>query len=293
MTGLYPASVTPFRPDGSFNPSALADLLKRNIREGASGFFIGGSSAECFLLSEKERVSVFETACAFKNETDIIAHVGAVSTDEAARYAQAAKKFGAKYIAAAPPFYYGFTAAQIAKYYYDISSAADMPVMVYNFPSNTGKPFNLNDPETVALFKSGAIWGVKHTNINVHQLERIRRLNPALIMMNGYDETMTAGLAMGADGSIGSTFSVMLPLYLKIYNAYRAGEGAYALELQTKANDVMDMFYSVGLIAAIKHALVYQGIDAGEPRRPFTPLTAEQKKLVEDAVEIPPTSTGR
>ena len=30
--------------------------MERNLREGAAGFFVGGSSGECFLLTEAERI---------------------------------------------------------------------------------------------------------------------------------------------------------------------------------------------------------------------------------------------
>jgi N-acetylneuraminate lyase len=286
MKGIYPASVTPFKPDGTVNPAALETLMRRNLNEGASGFFVGGSSAECFLLTERERCQVFETACGFKNETDIIAHVGAISTDEAIRYALFAKRHGAKYIAATPPFYYGFTPKQAARYYYDISAAADMPVMIYNFPLNTGKPFNIHDADTRALLCSDAVYGVKHTNLDLFQMERIRRINPKLVIMDGYDETMVAGLALGADGSIGSTFNVLLPLFLRIYNAYNEGRREEALKLQVTANDIMEAFCKVGLIAAIKYALTYQGIDAGEPRRPLTGLNEEEKRMIREALAL-------
>ncbi len=282
--GIYPALMSTFGKDGTFDFAMLRKLVARLAGKGVRGFYIGGSSSELFSLTLDERKRVMETV---RDEAGsgfaVIAHVGAVSTDEAVRYALAAKKYGARHIAATPPFYYGFVGAQVAKYFYDISLAADMPVMIYNFPVNTGKALDLNDPDIRGLLKSGAVFGVKHTNINVHQMERIRRINPGLVMMNGYDETMTAGLAFGADGSIGSTFNVMLPHYLKIYNSYRAGDAELALTLQAEANDIMDAFCSVGLIAAIKYALVRQGIEAGEPRRPFTPLTDMQKKLIEKA----------
>jgi len=285
ISGLFPAPATPYNKNGLINHSALETLIRRNISEGASGFFVGGSSAECFLLSESERISLFETACAFKNETAIIAHVGAVSTDEAIRYAKAAKSFGADYIASTPPFYYGFSNAQITRFFYDISDAAGMPIMVYNFPGNTGKGFDLRDPDIRGLLKSDAVWGIKHTDYNLFHLERIMELNPKLVIMNGYDETMTAGLAIGAVGSVGSTFNVMLPHYLKIFNAYLSGDKTTASELQTKANNIMEAFCKVGLIAAIKYVLTQQGIDAGPPRKPFAPLTEEQMEIVREAVK--------
>ena len=51
--GLYPATVTPFDRDGAFDSDKLVRLMERNLAEGAAGFLIGGSSAECFLLTRR------------------------------------------------------------------------------------------------------------------------------------------------------------------------------------------------------------------------------------------------
>ncbi|MDR3146394.1 MAG: dihydrodipicolinate synthase family protein [Treponema sp.] len=281
MDGIYPASITPFNGEGQFQAEVLLRLMERNIAEGASGFFIGGSSGECFLLGEAERIAVFEAAATFRGRTTLIAHIGAVSTAEAIRYALAATRLGFQHIAATPPFYYGFSAELIAGYYYDIAAAAGMPVMIYNFPGNTNKPFNLEHPATVELLRSQAIFGIKHTNLDLSQMERIKALSPGLSIMNGYDETMVAGLALGADGSIGSTFNFMLPHFKKIYDRYRAGKGREALALQVKANNIMAALNRVGLIPAIKYILEGQGIAAGPARKPFVALSADQRSYLD------------
>jgi N-acetylneuraminate lyase len=284
MDGIYAASITPFDDAGQFQPEELIRLMERNLGEGASGFFIGGSSGECFLLTEEERIAVFEAAAPLRDRTVLIAHVGAISTDQAIRYALAAKKFGYQYLAATPPFYYGFSPELVAGYYYDIAGAAGMPVMIYNFPGNTNKPFNLEHPATVELFRSEAVFGIKHTNLDLSQMERIRALAPDLIIMNGFDETMVAGLALGANGSIGSTFNFMLPHYRKIYDLYLAGKGREALALQVKANNIMAALNRVGLIPAIKYILETQGIKAGAPRKPFHPLSPGDRQSLDEVL---------
>lgn len=278
---IYPASITPFTTDGKINHAALRELLELNLRQGAPGFFIGGSSAECFLMTEAERMETFETASEYKDRALLIAHAGAVSTDQAVRYGKYACELGYDAIAATPPFYYGFNSKAISQYYYDIYEACGMPVIIYNFPGNTGKEFNLADPLYQELFRSDAILGVKHTNQIVYQLERIKHLNPKLLVFNGYDETMSAALALGADGAIGSTFNFMYPHYKKIYDAYYAKDHEEMLRLQIKANNIMEALVNVGLFPAIKYVLTTMGIDAGIPRRPFLPLSEAEKAYVD------------
>lgn len=285
LQGVIPATITPFTADEKIHEDAMLQLMHWNMEQGVEGFFIGGSSAECFLLSPEERMETFSIASKFKDKAFLIAHVGAISTREAESYARAAGELGFHAVAATPPFYYGFGSKEIYSYYYDIAQAAGKPVLIYNFPGNTGKQFDLADPVTRSLFQSDFILGVKHTNQVVYQMERIKHLNPKLVIMNGFDETMVAGLALGADGSIGSTFNFMYPHYKKIYDAYNEHRLEEALELQEKANNIMNALCDVGLIPGIKHVLTTMGIDAGLPRRPFRELTEEQKQYVNDVVE--------
>lgn len=285
LQGVIPATITPFTADEKIHEDAMLQLMHWNMEQGVEGFFIGGSSAECFLLSPEERMETFSIASKFKGKAFLIAHVGAISTREAESYARSAGELGFHAVAATPPFYYGFGSKEIYSYYYDIAQAAGKPVLIYNFPGNTGKQFDLADPVTRSLFQSDFILGIKHTNQVVYQMERIKHLNPKLVIMNGFDETMVAGLALGADGSIGSTFNFMYPHYKKIYDAYNDHRLEEALELQEKANNIMNALCDVGLIPGIKHVLTTMGIDAGIPRRPFRELTEEQKQYVNSVVE--------
>ena len=280
LTGVVPASVAPFDSTGRVDEAAFMRLLRWNIGQGAESFFIGGSSAECFLLNFDERITLFRIASELKNDVFLTAHAGAISTGNAMAYAREAAALGFDAIAATPPFYYGFGSREVYAYYADIAQAAGMPVLIYNFPGNTHRPFDLNDPVTQKLFQSDFILGVKHTNQEIYQLERIKALNPKLIMMNGFDETMAAGLALGADGSIGSTFNFMFPHYKKIYDRFRAGNIDGALELQVKANNIMAALCRVGLIPAIKWVLAEMGVPVGGPRKPFMPLTPEQGEML-------------
>lgn len=281
VLGIYVASITPFTEGDKVAGDVLNTLMERNLKEGAAGFFIGGSSAECFLLSHGERCEAFEAASQMKGRTKLIAHVGAISTKEAIDFAKHAKSLGYDSIAATPPLYYAFTSKDICRYYYELSEAVDMPVIVYNFPGNTKVDFNLNNPDYRELFTSSAIEGVKHTNQVVYQMERFMNLNPNLKLFNGFDETMVAGMALGCTGSIGSTFNIMLPHYRQIFDAFREGRVLEAGNMQHKANNIMEALCSVGLIPAIKYVLSTQGIQAGNPRSPFAPLGEEEKAYID------------
>lgn len=284
LEGVIPALITPFTESGRVNGNALIDLMKWNLGQGAVSFFIGGSSAECFLMTPSERIEAMEIAAQMKDDAYLIAHVGAISTDIAIDYAKHAVDLGYDAIAATPPFYYGFGPKEIYQYYYDLAQAAGKPVLVYNFPGNTGKNFDLENPIYRKMFTSDFILGVKHTNQIVYQLERFKAMNPNLIMMNGFDETSIAAYALGCEGSIGSTFNFMYYHYEAIREAFYAGKVEEARELQHRANNIMNALVNVGLFPAIKYILNEWGFDAGSPRRPFFPLDDASKTVVDTAL---------
>ena len=68
------------------------------------------------------------------------------------------------------------------------------------------KQIQINDPETIKLFQSGAIAGIKHTNLDLYEMERIKNINPDIKIYGGFENEMVGFLAMGCDGFIWSTF---------------------------------------------------------------------------------------
>jgi len=285
MCGIFPATVTPFDKNNNIDEKAMLAVMERNLSEGAAGFFIGGSSAECFLLNHEERVRTFEIAAQMKGQTKLIAHVGAMGTDEAIAFAKSAKELGFDLISATAPFYYKHSMDAIAGYYRDLYNAVEIPIIIYNFPGNTGVEFDLTNASIKELLTSGMIAGVKHTNRDLYQLERFRNRNPELLLYCGFDEILSGAEAMGCDGAIGSTFNFMLPHYQKIWAACKAHDRAKALQLQYDANIIMEAICAAGLIPSIKSILRMQGIDVGAPRRPFAALTSEKEQEIAAVLE--------
>ena len=70
--GILPATATPFDENNRVNEKAMLALMERNLKEGAAGFFIGGSSAECLLLSHQERIRTFEIAAEMKDRKSVV-----------------------------------------------------------------------------------------------------------------------------------------------------------------------------------------------------------------------------
>lgn len=275
--GIFPALLTPFDKQGKINEKVLCELVEYNLNKGVNGFYVGGSTAETFLMTEKERASVMKivSECA-KGKGTLIAHIGCISTDQAVRLAKTAKELGYDAISSVAPFYYKFSFEEIKKYYFDIVNAVDMPMLVYNFPAFSGVTLTVDNIKE--FLSDERFIGVKHTSSDYFALEQFKSAYPDKVIYNGYDEMFLAGLSMGADGAIGSTFNFMSEKYVKIYECFHNGDMGAAQKLQREANVIIQSLCKVGVMQGEKAVLEGLGFDFGVARAPFLELTIDQKK---------------
>lgn len=281
--GIFPALLTPFDKNDNVNIEVLKRITRYNLDKGVSGFYVGGSTAEAFLLSTEERLQVMQAVAEeAKTETTLIAHIGCISTKQAIELAKAAKEMGYDAISSVAPFYYKFSFPEIKKYYYDIVDAVDLPMFIYNFPAFSG--VNLTVDNIAEFLTDDRFLGVKHTSSDYFALEQFKAAFPDKIVYNGYDETFLAGLAMGADGAIGSTFNLMAEKFIKIRALFAENKVQEAQAVQKEANAIIRALCKVGVMQGEKAVMDALGFEMGDARAPFAPLTQEQKKELLDTV---------
>jgi len=282
---LIAAAVTLYDQHNRINESAMNALFQKVIREGADGLFVGGSVGECFLLTQKERISLFELASGYMEQAEVYAHVGAISTEQAVEMTKAACAFGISNIASTPPFYFAFSTKEIAHYFYDLAETAGRPVLYYDIPSSTHRNINTNDPEICALLESGAIGSIKYTNPLTDKVKEIKEINPDIAIMGGMENCMLSLLEQNCAGFIGSMFNFMLPQYQKVIESYISRDLENMEQYMQNCTSICDVLLKVGLPASIKYILTKQGIDAGGVRRPLLDLDMEAKRQVEQVLE--------
>ncbi len=283
LAGIFSALITPFSEDGALNLQALEQLAEFQLAQGLHGFYVGGSTGEAFLQSPAERASVLtQFARVVNGRAKLIAHIGAIATDEAIGLARVAAEAGYDAVSAIPPFYYDFSTSEVHAHYLALAEATPLPLIVYNFPAKSARPLSTSD--LLALLAHPNIIGITHTSQNLYQLERIKAAAPQSVVYSGFDEMFVGGMAMGADGGIGTTFNVMGRLFVQIYQAIADGDLGRARALQAQANEVIDVLIDVGVFPGTKAMLKLLGVDCGACRRPFAALTAEQQAKVEKIV---------
>jgi N-acetylneuraminate lyase len=92
-------------------------------------------------------------------------------------------------------------------------------MVVYHIPALSG--VNLGKGQLAEMLTDPRVVGLKYTANDLFLLERIRTAFPDKILFNGYDEVLLAGLSMGVDGGIGSTYNFMADKFVQIQSLFR------------------------------------------------------------------------
>ena len=138
--------------------------------------------------------------------------------------------------------------------------------------------------EMTSFLSDDRFAGIKYTSNDFFTMEQCKTAFPHKILYNGYDEMCLAGLAMGADGAIGSTYNFMADKFVKIYDLMQEGKVEEAKAIQKEANKLIAVLVKNGVMQSEKEILNLLGYNMGVCRKPFGELTAEQKESVKNEI---------
>lgn len=276
--GIYTALLTPFDKNGKINEKALEKLIQFNIANGVQGFYVCGSTGEAFMLSTEERKQVMEIVKACAPNHTLIAHIGSIDERVAHELGKYAKELSYDAVSSVAPFYFKFSFNEIKDYYYRTAQESDLPMIVYNFPAFSG--VNMGVKEMGEFLCDDKFIGIKHTSNDFFALEQCKTTFPDKLVYNGYDEMFLAGLSMGADGGIGSTYNFMADKFVKIKELFEKNDMFGAYEIQKEANRIITVLCKIGVMQAEKEVLNQLGFDFGVCRHPFREVTEEEKQLI-------------
>ena len=281
--GIYPALITPFDEKGRINPEMVQKVVDSCLAKGVSGFYVGGSTGESYLLSLEERREMLEHVVkAVDGRGDVIANIGVFATEQGVELAKHAEGLGVSAISSVPPFYFPFSLEEYVQYYNDLADSVNVPVIIYNIPAMSGITFKTADIER--FFANEKIIGMKHTSYDLFQLERVLKKFPEKNIFCGHDELFLSASAVGVQAGIGSTFNFMAEKFVKIQKLLAENNWAEAALIQEEANAVIEELCKIGVFKGVKVALKLQGMDCGECRKPFQPLRDEQAAELEQVL---------
>jgi N-acetylneuraminate lyase len=267
--GIMPASITPFNDDHSVNYAMIEPLVNHFIKAGVGGLFINGSSAEFLTLSDDERKQLAETfIAAIAGRIPTIVYVGSRELSSVVDLAKHAESIGADAIATQPPLdRANSTVDADFEWYRAVGASSSLPLYVY-LRSDMGSSEMRPDDFLARMATIPTFAGIKYGASNFHILQTIsRQASMPVNVLTGPDELLLAGLVMGSDGGVGTTYNAFPNLSTAIYRSWEAGDIRAAEKLQAQLGELIEALIDMGIVLAGTKAIMReQGLAVGQCR---------------------------
>jgi N-acetylneuraminate lyase len=289
LGGLVAAPFTPFTKDGELNLGVIEKMAERLVATGVKGAFVCGTTGEGLSMTCEQRMRVAErwAEVCRGGGLKLIVHVGHNSQGDAVALAEHAQRVGTDAVSALPPFFYKpGRVEQVVGFLRPVAAAAPgLPFYFYHIPSMTGVALSMHE-----LLRSAShipnFRGIKFTHGDLMEFERCRRFEGGRYEIAwGIDEMLLGALAVGATSAVGSTYNYAAPNYVRMIDAFQAGDVATARQCAARSVDLVAILLKFGGLRTGKAIMAISGIDCGPTLSPVEALNAEETAAVRKALE--------
>jgi N-acetylneuraminate lyase len=286
LRGLIAATYTPMQADGSLDLVAVKPLTDRLLADGVSGLYVCGSTGEGVSLEVAERQQMLEAyLAAAAGRVPVIVQVGHDSIAESRRLAEHAGKVGATAISAMPPSYFPMAdlSTLIDSMQPIAAAASHLPFYYYHIPVLAGADFDMATFLERAGTHISNLVGIKFTSYRLDQYQACLNVDGGRFdIAYGHDEMLLPALAVGARAAVGSTYNIAAPLYLRLIEAFQAGDLEVARQAQSHAVLLIRTLAKYPFHSAVKSVLAHLGTPAGPTRLPLARLNEGQQRQLLD-----------
>ncbi len=276
--GCITAIVTPFDSKLRVDYAGLMKNVNFQIANGVSGITPLGTTGEAPTINVEERTKIIKTIIDEVNgKVPVIPGTGSNSTSHTIEMTKEAQDLGADAVLIMTPYYNKPSQEGIFRHFEAISSATDIPIIVYNIAGRTG----VNIETTTMLKISGLenVVGVKEASGNVGQMmDVIDQLPKEFTVLSGDDNLTLPLISLGGRGAI-SVVSNLLPRRTsQMVSAAMKGN----LEEATRLHyELLPLFKGAFIDAnpiPIKTAMRLSGMPSGGFRLPLCELSDQKEE---------------
>jgi len=287
LTGIVPPMITPLRSRDELDVAGLERLIEHILAGGVSGLFILGTTGEGPSLSYRLRRELIERVCKQVNHrVPVLVGITDTAFVESVDIGRRAANFGADALVVAPPYYLPEAQPELQEYLDHLVPELPLPLFIYNMPALTKVHFELDTVKRALDNKR--IVGFKDSSGDLNYFKQAVELikqRPDWPVLIGPEEKLFDALRLGGHGGVSGGANLFPKLYVKLCEAYRAGDLARAQALQDQIQHVSDSFYRIGkysssIIKGIKCALNCLGVCDDFMAEPFHRFRSEERTLV-------------
>lgn len=285
LEGIHTPIVTPMKPDGTFDLDALADVVEHLAGSGVHGLISGGSTAENYAQTVEERL---ELARFIKDRLNgrlpLFVGTGALRTPDSLALAAGAREIGADGILLGTPPYSVPTERENALNALAIDRAADLPIILYNYPGRMGVEMGTEFLDIVG--RSRNVIGIKESSGDINRVHLLARDYPHIQMSCGMDDQALEFFAWGAQSWICAGSNFLPEEHVFMYETcVLNGDFAKGRRIMSAMMPLMRVLEQGGkFIQCVKHGVEMAGLRAGPMRPPLRGLNKDDKRELEQVV---------
>jgi len=160
--------------------------------------------------------------------------------------------------------------------------APELPFYFYDIPAWTGVHLSMFDFLKIGGNKIPNLAGIKYTNTDLATLQRCLRFEDGRFdILFGCDESLLAGLSLGCQGAVGSSYNFAAPIYWGVINAYNEGDSKSARLWQERSTEMISVIARFCYMGAAKAVMRMVGVNCGPVRLPLRSPDSEALKRLE------------
>ena len=285
--GIYTPVITPHRADGSIDRDALAVQIEHLISSGVHGLINGGSTGEYYAQSMDERKDMATFAKdVIGGRVPLIVGTVSVRTEDSILMAEHAAKIGADALLVGSPPYSVPTERENALNALAIDRAADLPIMLYNYPGRMG--IDMGEEFLDRVGRSRNFAAIKESSGDINRVHLLARDYPHIQMSCGMDDQALEFFAWGARSWVCAGSNFLPTEHIALWRACVVeGDFDKGRRIMSAMMPLMRVLEQGGkFIQAVKHGCEMAGQYAGPPRPPLHGLNKDDKRQLEQVVRV-------
>ena len=285
--GIWTPVVTPLNADGTVRWDGLADVIENLVTAGVHGLISGGSTGENYAQTVEERIAIAKfTHEQLKGRLPLVVGTGAMLTSDSIALAEAARDMKADGILLASPPYAVPTDRENALNALAIDRAADLPVMLYNYPGRTGTMMGEEFLDRVGRNRN--FCGIKESSGDINRVHMLARDYPHIQLGCGMDDQALEFFAWGAPFWVCGGSNFLPEEHIALYNAcVIEGNFDKGRRIMSAMMPLMRVLEQGGkFIQTIKHGVTMTGIECSAVRAPLKALNKDDKRELEQVVRV-------
>jgi 4-hydroxy-tetrahydrodipicolinate synthase len=291
-TGVYAATLCPFREDESVDEPGLSEYVRELARvEGIQGIVCNGHTGEIMSLLPHERVRVTQLMRKVLTElprpVKLVSGVSAEGSLEAVDHAIAAREAGADAILLMPPHHwlrFGRSAQTAVGFTHDVAEAAGIDVILHQYPAWTKAGYSLSEMREIVHHPRVVMvkMGTRDMSRWLFDYEKLKEVKPELSIVTCHDEFLLPTLLEAADGALVGFAGFAPKLIVEIVHAALDSDFARAKQAQQHVAPLARLIYNFGEPGSGAHQRmkVARSLMGRFPsphmRRPLRPLSTDE-----------------